>query len=754
VSDKEWQLDVKVISSDSTLTLIPHYVKVEQLVNESPWEAQVKWVEASVGDNSLLPSKHLCGCSLLVKASTVGAALKTIFYGRIYDCGSEYTGMYKEKDERYIKAMQGKELATNDYPEGKIPADTEQSQFLKVAQQASLSSLIVGYYIANYSMQEMPSVSGKRSYWNILEDIANNSGWFFYVDTEGTLRIFPRGHYISSKLLYPDFRARVTYNANYLVNSIEVWGKAIDQLLNDDVTTESLEGVTWYGNNIQQDSNVKRIGNYSIRGNYAGAIVMKASFDTALNLETGGRLHFRSRVLADYLTYQMKEHTLLVRFYSGGDYADSTIIVSGGKPLGTDQFGKYSYLCDWTEHYITFNLFAPESWRETSNFKWCSIDAIEFQYLGPLGDTDNKMWIDDLYFVDLCVKGSTVNLESVNKYGLRGKYLRDEMIPSSLHAQALANFICSQLDEPYLIVEDIEEEDIFDFQVGQEVTVSIYNTTLPGYITKITYEFDGKKLIPRIDVREKYVEDPEKLLQKSVSAMRKLGWDINAFYRMIGDLAVIDPGSDIVDINRVTHMFPYEEWDRVRVITITGEGGTGGWKKHDPSGVIEAWDFTTGHLRIRGRSSGGPYYEACIDNSLHLNIGTIWFRTRFEITEMAGYPELHFGIGNVGYNIDDDPGLGSRIAFYLDGPYLLTDVHTGSEVFQTEIATLNVGELYRLEWRCWNGSSIVYYVNRVPKATIYATLPALKKFFYYIYAGVSGRTIDFYTTELEFSSRS
>ena len=137
-----------------------------------------------------------------------------------------------------------------------------------------------------------------------------------------------------------------------------------------------------------------------------------------------------------------------------------------------------------------------------------------------------------------------------------------------------------------------------------------------------------------------------------MSLLRKVNWNVDLFRKLFSDQVLTDIPSELIDWNRVTSMFPYEDWYNVKKIAITGEGGNTAWEEHDPDMYLTA-TIRTGDFYFEVVS--GSQYGADIDTPLKLKTNTLWFRTRLTLKELKGDAEMFFETMMATFETRDDP---------------------------------------------------------------------------------------------------
>ena len=681
--------------------------------------------------------------------------LQLLFRGRVYNIGEEYSsldkGIYKFSPERYIEAYRGKILQDNERREA-IPAGTDRAQFVELAEDALNRGLISGYTIwVESGIKNCRKRNGKRSYWDLLKEIAEDADWDFYVDNDNILNIFPRQCSIYPGSIVPKFVFKTEYDATNIINSIEIYGAAQVTIGSDTEYTENT--LNWEGNNLTEDTETKAVGTVSIRGSSSGNVALKRSFDTTLDLSTGGMLHFRYKYTAWGIDSNPRENSLRIEFYTdSSNYFSKEIGIPGGRCYTDPDIGRV-YQFNFAEAKIAFNVYDPEGYTIVGSPKWHEISSIAICAFYPVGVL-NMLWVDDMYFEQMQIASKKGDDQSINKYGLRkGPSLNDGNIYTAEQAEAIADVLLTLYSQPRLIIEGLRTEDTFQYPLGYRCTVALHSKQVVGEIRRITYTLEGKMLTEELDISQRYIPKPEKALGDLVTLMRKVNWNVDLFRKLFSDQVLVDIPAELIDWNRVTSMFPYEDWYNVKKIAITGEGGTSGWEEHDPEGMIAA-TIRTGEFYFHITEGHGPNYTGNLESYLNLKTNTLWFRTRINVNELNGV-EMYFGNGSITIDNNGYPNISHpRIGFYL-GPntVLYSDICTealGGQ--QNSLASLNLNVEYDIEFRCWNENSIVWYVNQVPKYTLTNfTLPtSLPKVYFYFYS-TAGESLKVSIAELEWA---
>ena len=730
MSFKEWFVNVRILHDNIWYTITPHNIKVVKSLTEEPWYAEIKWVDNGELGNTIEPDTIYCGDTIEIYSGTIATDLELLFRGRIYNIGEEYSsldkGIYKFNPERYIEAYRGKILQDNERY-AVVPADYDRTQFVELAEDAKNNGLIAGYTIwVDNGIRRCRKRSGKRSYWELLREIAEDADWDFYVDNDNTLHIFPRQHSIYPGSIVPKFVFKTEYDATNIINSIEIYGAAQITIGSDSEYTENT--INWEGYNLTKDTEVRAVGTVSIRASSTGTVALKRQFDSTLDLSTGGMLHFRYKYWAEGVTSDTRENSLRIEFYTdSNNYFQKEIGVAGGRVWRIGNTGAYQF--QFSEINIGFNIYDEEGYNIIGSPKWENISSLAICVIYPVG-SNNTLWIDDMYFQQMQIVSRKGDDESISKYGLRkGPSLNDGNIYNAAQADAIADVLLALYSKPRLIIEGLRTEDTFQYPLGYRCTVALHDKKVVGEIRRITYTFDGKMLTEELDISQRYIPKPERALGDLVTLMRKVNWNVDLFRKLFSDQVLVDIPTELIDWNRVTSMFPYEDWYNVRRITITGEGGTSGWEETDPGNIINpTFRVDNLYFEIGAATTGGH-----LDNSLSVKTDTLWFRTRLTLHELNSI-EMYFA--NLVWT-------GRKVGFYI-GPdtILYSTINTETLTEHHVLATLNLDSEYLVEYRCWNQNSIVWYVNEVPRYTITSfSLPNTLNHFVFYFDSTSNGTM-------------
>ena len=749
MSFKEWFVNVRILHDNIWYTITPHNIKVVKSLTEEPWYAEIKWVDNGELGNTIEPDTIYCGDTIEIYSGTIATDLELLFRGRIYNIGEEYSsldkGIYKFNPERYIEAYRGKILQDNERY-AVVPADYDRTQFVELAEDAKNNGLIAGYTIwVDNGIRRCRKRSGKRSYWELLREIAEDADWDFYVDNDNTLHIFPRQHSIYPGSIVPKFVFKTEYDATNIINSIEIYGAAQITIGSDSEYTENT--INWEGYNLTKDTEVRAVGTVSIRASSTGTVALKRQFDSTLDLSTGGMLHFRYKYWAEGVTSDTRENSLRIEFYTdSNNYFQKEIGVAGGRVWRIGNTGAYQF--QFSEINIGFNIYDEEGYNIIGSPKWENISSLAICVIYPVG-SNNTLWIDDMYFQQMQIVSRKGDDESISKYGLRkGPSLNDGNIYNAAQADAIADVLLALYSKPRLIIEGLRTEDTFQYPLGYRCTVALHDKKVVGEIRRITYTFDGKMLTEELDISQRYIPKPERALGDLVTLMRKVNWNVDLFRKLFSDQVLVDIPTELIDWNRVTSMFPYEDWYNVKKIAITGEGGSSGWKKiEETPGCCIQETIYTGDIYLYSIEKSAIY------SPLKLSSGTLWFRTRMKLETLSNLGII-FGNGEiqwdptfiavpmewVGFSISPNTILYAQVGT-LD-PYAYPEA---TIIHSHPIATLNIGVEYDIEYRCYSGNSIVWYLNQVPKSTLtnYQPSSTLKEFYVYWNGGPGSGGIRF-----------
>jgi len=584
MSEKEWYCDVYIGDLPLNQKIIAHEVTVRKSVTDDIFTASFKWVDNGTWYNTLVPSKDVCGETVTIIADTIGGAGIELFKGRIRDIGQVYTGEFKGQAERYIEAVgYGYSLQRNIYKR-KISANDPRSQFETLAVEAVNAGLIKGYNIAPKIHVRQKPIDGNREYWDMFRQIAEDSDWDFYVDNKGTLHAFPRGENVYPNVIkYPDFNMfEVQYNFDMsnIINTIQIWGRSTIQIGSDAEYTESL--ANWSGDNLKTISGI--VGTYAI---YSYKLGSNPYLERTLNIDVrhGGRLHFRcSLCVEDPVGRTPPSCSIEIIFYSSETaYFSNTIGIPGGQYRRARYLHGREYAVDWVENHFGFNLYDPTGWSEYNNPDWSTINKVRFRLVAPVPKhtlDKAELVIDDLFVDSIYDVRQIADTISISKYGLyEGKIKRKEDMTGD-EAEILGSIIINMYKEPRTMIENIRIENGWDINLGDRVTIEIYNNTLVGEVRGIEYTFDGKALDTRFDIAERKLPSPELMFKTMYYLISYAGFTLEELRKHYMYETYIDTGVGLLDLRRVKEEFPLEsafEWkhwdllvlDRIRTTGVT-----------------------------------------------------------------------------------------------------------------------------------------------------------------------------------------
>jgi len=729
MSEFEWICNVRVLDRGNTWqTITPDFVRVRTSVTEEVPFAEIRWIDNGKLGNTISPDEEWCGCTVEIYAGTIPIGettpyLHKVFRGRVSKIGQEYTGLYKEKPEKYIEAFgMGKPLQDNEMRVS-VPAGSDVEQFNYVVDKAIEEGLISGKTIyPNQIKSNLRKRRGRKSYWDILKDIAQDADWDFYVDNDGTLHAFPRGIYESSYTIVPDFRAKVEWDDTKIINTIEVRGRAIKQIGDDETYSDDNLLYYWTGTNVEKDSDAK-VGNYCVKAyqeNNSPILVFHPG--ETLDLSAGGKIHLYLKYYSIGTTEATNEATLEVKAYTDDtNYFVTQYLISGGRKH-YEEFEYYAL--HWKLFYIPFNFYDPEGWTEVGDPKWEEISSISFKMLYPIGLT-NSMYIDDFYISDIDIVAYAGSIDSINKYGIRrGPSLKDGNIKRDEEAQALANVIIATYAKPTLIVSDVEVDNVFDLQLGYQHTVSLFGKEYLVTVRNIEYTFQGKTFKGKVTLGERYLPSVEKFFKDAVAVLRMLNWNIEMFYKIYAGMGQIDVPGELIDYDRVAELFQYEAWTHVRQIPILAEskeGYDGYWGTED----LDKLDCGLGQFKFQSKQQGNGLNQIIrTKHALNWTQGNLFWKAQVKIhAESIDNREWWTTVVTQGDLANSEwYGLGFRgVSPNIGEPHTLHFWRYG--YFTIPLQTIEADRWYLLEFRYFNDrKQIEYYVNEVCKGTVDCTL--------------------------------
>lgn len=593
---KEWYSWVRLYHRDqydnySWLELSPHEVEIVLPITDEAFSANIKWVSNGQLSNNITPDTLYCGETLEIWADTmpdtIGTHMHLLFGGRVYEFGENYTGMFKEKPEKFIVAYgYGRDLMS-DYRIDKLHAGLVLDLFNEVATELLDKGLIDG---TNFVYQHNSWVSGVKeaqNYWDLLKSVASDGDWDFYVDNKRTLQAFSRGVTTLETVLTPDFDATWKWDIDDIINTIQVWGCSTGNVGSDSIYTET--PTDWGGYTIQpiETSTICTKGTYAVWAMSNETITWaERTFSPAIDLSRGGRLHLYTRYDSSwkytntYFGWSEFPHDLMIPFKIGftmytdeNNYYSSTVSITGGR-----FYMDRGFLYNWGELFIGFNQHDPKGWSWYGKPKWSEISSLRLEPIGPFyvnmvdgaftpppESTLTNFRIDDFYFTDMQIIGHYENESSIARYGIRtNPPMKNESIPNESVANAIAYRLVQAYGTPRISATDVDVDPdslwqlcpgAWSLPVGWRCTLAIYDKSIPAELRQLTYNFNGKQITCKADIANCYVPKIERLFKIMTNLMAELEWNVSEFDNVCLHQAINDVNCDALEWSRVSEQF-------------------------------------------------------------------------------------------------------------------------------------------------------------------------------------------------------
>jgi hypothetical protein len=724
----EW-FGITRINKDGTwLTISPHYITVDQRVTDEPFSAEIKWQNNNEIGNTIDPINGTIyiGRTVEIYADTVTSVIPTmplIFKGRVGNIGK----LYDPNNESYVPVNYmelhglGRKLIENNLDQG-VASMSQKAQLIILANQALLKGLINNYNIVTVVPDvNLPQISGNRPYWDMIGEACKNADWDFNVDNGGTLWAYPRGYYTMPGSIVPDYQASFEWNADNLINTMDVWGQ--NTLVQGSDSSWSDSATLWGGTGYSITADWKKVGSYAMSAYATSAAEpwLDRSFPTTLDLSKGGNLHFWTRVNATGLVTAPGGFELEVRMTGASptDYFRSTIAIPGG---GFEKYVSMAFVKGYSaeaELIMGFNYNDPSGWEAVGIPSWDAITKIGWFLKTPLGATKSSLLIDNLYISDNYVVGKYGSIDPA--YGTRqGVPIKDQNV-SIEQANVLSSIVVSQYAIPRLHIENVRTDNIFNATIGNRATISLLGDPYVAEVRGLNWTFDGKKGDARLTLAQRELAKPEIIIKNALQLLERVGFDMDTWKRLVSTSAFIDTETGLIKWDKVDDLFGYNEWvSAVNMYPSTSEdaynwqggsmddGGVVSWKTLSPGGYFK--------LNFGGNY---PPWGLLYANVPNINFsGTVM--GQFQYTNFTDNAQYYIGAGDY-----DHDYMGVRGMEHLpDGLNTLTFFCEGGNV---NLGNVNASEPINIEWR-WYGvgesaghyyGTLIVYKDYIPMGTVY-----------------------------------
>lgn len=781
---KEWYGNFIVEKDNTKYTLTPHYARVHLSVTDEPFESEIRWINNNEFGNTISPNVDFCGSTLYITADTTPLCSNTLFVGRVFKIGEEFTGEFKEKSERYLVAYGWGRDLQDLYRLSALPANTVNALVATLSQELIDRNVIVNYNYNSPSHPYIKKLEKEKSYWDFFESICKEGDYDFYVDNYKVLKMFRRGYSTFPTVITPDFKAKIEWNIMNIINTIDVVGATT--IVGSDLDyTESL--VNWNGQHLYLDSNTKAIGNYAVKSycltpnepNAWCELTISAFASTLVpRFDLGGVLHFRYYYETRNPIFDWREvkwhlynvHPIRMRISFMKD--NSNYFYNDLKIAGGSWFTNGWFRCGFTEMNVGFNLEDPFGYSIVGNPSWDSISKIRWEILEPSETEVRALWIDDLWFDAIGIVGRSKDSLSISKFGLRHKILKDGNLLNQSIADSVANYFIDMYKNPKLIAEniDVDPDKVWNLPLGYRCTVSVYDKTINAEIRSIDFEFTEKGLSSKISVSEVFVPKIERIMKVMSSALEYLNWDIERFRLIANQFAVFDTATGIYGWEKLNEHLGLELLMRLEDYDLYT-------MKDDFSIGNLSFDsdvkMTTDYIRFElVTSSHGHLFRK--DTMLNPQI-THYFKSRIRLQTPSGggYNDIFIGTGKAFqsggdpyYYLDVNEALGflikqsdnNHVVHRFNGQISL-GIPYGNSLPLTTLSNNQycVVEYDLIKTESSSNREVIFKINETPVSTIslsVGTITSANPFIISILDTVNGTTIELtkgkIATDIEF----
>jgi len=609
------QVDYLAVSSLPVSFLKPLYMEVNRNITEEFDTARleldyqdVKSIEDNLGGSHI--KIWLAKDTLITDNS-----FKKVFTGQVEKIRKVVEGHTPRKLE--VEAFgYGKYLSQRIIRQGKVFEGPIDQIARGIVDDLVDEGLITTKGISSFTDATRKVIKSSTSIQETLAELAEDYDAEYFVDFGGDLNFFKKGTRVNTIQLDIDETTEFPYEEDYsnIINAQEVMGIDEDTRGSDTAWSDSL--TNWIGSgSLSLSSKIidpDASGSYSIRNTMSTSGTMWFARDMGtIDLSLGGVLHYslqiRCPVPSDKPAPKLRTKTY---FISKNGTVTIETEASGGLSAErtlpeVDEIGMYKAIPQYYYFYYPMAKFeVPFSYKlameadTNGTIDWDEINTIKIEVSSPtISPVGAIAWLDNVYIDQVPYYGYTEDQASIQKYGKReGIPFIDRSLDSNTKCQFLSSLIVATYKDPVRIIEDVKTIRNFEFNPGDECTLSVKEMqSIPVILRSVRHEVEGLNFDTYLTFSERYIPEPERLFAIAKKQLEAFAWDIEAWKNArFAPTGVIPTRSERLDFWEAKNEFAMFSFTQSRALLALGESDAG-WEIADSTnanlkvGLLELW---------------------------------------------------------------------------------------------------------------------------------------------------------------------